>query len=219
MSPLPMERHDKCTGSSRREFILGSVVLGAALLFPTMACAGRFHAIDGEVRINGKPAGKGALVRAMDVITTGPIGQAIVVMGKDALLIRANSEVEILGKPKAAVLTGLRMLTGGLLSVFGKAGPRQLVSPLMTVGIRGTGIYMEASAERTYLCTCYGEVEITDQKRKEKRLVLAGYHTPTLVHAETQEGPMMEKAAFINHTDEELVMLEKLVGRVPPFRR
>ena len=33
------------------------------------------------------------------------------------------------------------------------------------------------------------------------------------------DGKMMQKAEFINHTDEELVMLEKLVGRKPPFMK
>ena len=28
---------------------------------------------------------------------------------------------------------------------------------------------------------------------------------------------VVQKAEFNNHTDDELVMLEKLVGRVPPF--
>ena len=141
----------------------------------------------------------------------------MLVMGRDAFLIRANSEVEILGKPKAVLLTGLRIVTGALLGVFGKGGPRQLLTPTATAGIRGTGVYVEASPERTYLCTCYGTVEIEDQHRTEKRLVVSGYHAPNIIHAQMIDGTMMQKAEFTNHTDEELVMLGKLVGRVPPF--
>ncbi len=76
---------------------------------------------------------------------------------------------------------------------------------------------MEASPARTYFCTCYGSVDLEDQHRTEKRLVVAGYHTPNIIHAEMTEGKMMQKAQFVNHTDDELVMLEKLVGRTPPF--
>ena len=81
---------------------------------------------------------------------------------------------------------------------------------------------MEASPERTYFCTCYGTLEIEDQHRTEKRLVVSGYHAPNIIYAEMTDGTMMHKAvmhkaAFINHTEDELVMLEKLVGRVPPF--
>lgn len=109
------------------------------------------------------------------------------------------------------------MLTGALLGVFGKGGPRQLLTATATAGIRGTGIYMEASPERTYFCTCYGTVEIEDQHRTEKRLVVSGYHAPNIIYAEMNDGKMMHKAEFVNHTDDELVMLEKLVGRKPPF--
>jgi hypothetical protein len=169
------------------------------------------------VAVNGKPAGKGAAVRTLDVVTTGASSSAIIVMRRDALLVRPSSEVEILGKAKSAVLTGLRMLTGGVLGVFGTGRERQLLTATATIGIRGTGVYLEASAEQTYVCTCYGEVLIEDQHRTEKRLVLSAYHKPNVVYVEKKDGAMMQDARVANHTDEELVMLEKLVGRKPPF--
>ncbi len=196
-----------------------SAALGMALMLPSVAQAGRLRQLTGEVAVNGKPASAAMEIHSLDVVTTGAGGSATLVMGKDALLIRANSEVELLGKPNTAVLTGLRMLTGALLGVFAKGAPRQLLTATATAGIRGTGIYMEASAEKTYFCTCYGEVQLTDQHRGARRLVLAGYHTPNVIYADMRDGAMMHKAEFANHTDAELVMLEKLVGRKPPFVR
>jgi len=204
---------------SRRGFLLQSAACGAALLLPAASHAGKLHESDGEVLVNGRLASRANEIRALDIIKTGTSGRLVLVMGKDAFLIRANSEVEILGKPKALLLTGLRMLTGALLGVFGRGGARQLQTATATAGIRGTGIYMEASPERTYFCTCYGTVEIEDQHRTEKRLVVSGYHAPNIIYAEMTGGKMMHKEEFINHTDDELVMLEKLVGRVPPFVR
>ena len=212
----PCPHHPDPT-KSRRDFLLQSAACGAALLLPATSHAGKLHELDGEVLVNGRLASKANEVRALDVIKTGPGGRLVLVMGKDAFLLRANSNVEILGKPRAVLLTGLRMLTGALLGVFGKGGPRQLLTATATAGIRGTGVYVEASPERTYFCTCYGTVEIEDQHRTEKRLVVSGYHSPNIIHAEMTDGKMMQKAEFINHTDEELVMLEKLVGRKPPF--
>ena len=194
-----------------------SAALGMALMLPSVAQAGRLRQFSGEVAINGVPAAAGAEIRSLDVITTGARGNAIIVMGMDALLVRANSEVELLGKPDAAILTGLRMLTGALLGVFGKGAPRQIVTATATAGIRGTGIYVEASAEKTYFCTCYGEVELMDQHRSVKRLVLAGYHTANVIYANEKGGEMMQKAEFSNHSDEELVMLERMFGRRPDF--
>ncbi len=167
--------------------------------------------------VNGRLASKANEIRALDVIRTGPAGRLVMTMGKDAFLIRANSEVEIQGKPKAVLLTGLRMLTGALLGAFGRGGPRQLVTATATAGIARTGIYMEASPERTYFCTCYGTVEIEDQHHAERtpghfRLSHAQCHLRGIERRQNDA-----KAEFINHTDDELVMLEKLVGRVPPF--
>ena len=209
--------HHPAPAKSRRDFLLQSAACGAALLLPATSHAGRLHEIDGEVMVNGRLASRANEIRALDVIRTGPGGRLVLVMGTDAFLIRANSEVEVLGRPKALLLTGLRMLTGALLGVFGKGGARQLLTATATAGIRGTGIYMEASPERTYFCTCYGTVDIEDQHRTEKRLITSGYHTPNIIYAEMTDGRMMQKAEFINHTHDELVMLEKLVGRVPPF--
>lgn len=203
--------------ASRRQFLARSAACGAALLLPATSHAGRVHEMNGEVTVNGRLASRANEVRALDVIKTGPDGRMVLVMGKDAFLVRANSEVEVLGKPRALVLTGLRMLTGALLGVFGKGGNRQVLTATATAGIRGTAIYVEASAEQTYFCTCYGEVRLEDQHRVEKRLVLSAYHTPNIIFAEPKDGLMMRKAEFVNHTDDELVMLEKLVGRVPPF--
>lgn len=169
--------------------------------------------------VNGRLATRANEIRALDVLTTGPTGRLVMIMGKDAFLIRQNSEVEILGKPKSLLLTGLRMLTGALLGVFGKGGPRQLLTATATAGIRGTGIYIEASPAQTYFCTCYGTVEIEDQHRTEKRLVVSGDHSANIIYAEMTDGRMMQKAEFINHTDDELRMLEKLAGRVPRFVR
>ena len=211
--------HHPDSTKSRRGFLLQSAACSAALLLPATSHAGKLHQVDGAVTVNGRLASRANEIRALDVIKTGTGGRLVLVMGKDAFLIRANSEVEILGKPKALLLSGLRMLTGALLGVFGKGGSRQLLTTTATAGIRGTGIYLEASPERTYLCACYGTVEIEDQHRTEKRLVVSGYHAPNIIYAEKTDGKMMHKAEFLNHTDDELVMLEKLVGRVPPFVR
>jgi len=203
--------------AARRKFIAQSVALGTALMLPSIAQAGRLRQLAGNVAVNGKAANAATEIRSLDVVTTGAGSSAVLVMGKDALLIRANSEVELLGKPNTVALTGLRMLTGAVLGVFGKGGGRQVLTGTATIGIRGTGIYMEASAEQTYFCTCYGDVSIEDQHRGERHLVLSGYHSPNVIYAAKKDGAMMQKAQFINHTDDELVMLEKLVGRKPPF--
>ena len=210
-------RYDPDLPHPRRNFLLQCVASGAALLLPATALAGKLQALDGEVTINGRLATRANEIRASDIVRTGRTGRVVMTMGKDAFLIRANTEIEILGKPNALVLNGLRMLTGALMGVFAKGASRQLMTATATAGIRGTGVYLEASPEQTYICTCYGTVEIEDLHHTEKRLIVSGYHAPNIVYAERTDGEMMQKASFLNHSDEELIMLEKLVGRVPPF--
>lgn len=118
------------------------------------------HRVRGDVRINGTPAKEGMDVKAGDVIATGAGSETIFVTGRDAFLIRANSRVEVQGVLGALVLTGLRVVTGAILSVFAPGEPKVLRTGTATIGIRGTAVYLEAEEFRTYVCTCYGEAEI-----------------------------------------------------------
>ena len=139
------------------------------------------------------------------------------VIGRDAFLIRERSELLTAGR---SVLTGsLRLVTGKLLSVFGR-GSRSITTPTATIGIRGTGIYIEAEAERTYVCTCYGLVDLQASNMPEAReTVMTTHHdAPRYIYAHGEMPiKMIEPAPVINHTDAELIMLEALVGRKPPF--
>ena len=203
--------------ASRRDFLLQSAAFGTALLLPAVAHAGRIPELAGEVIVNGRLANKTTKVFAGDVVKTGPDGRVVVVMGKDAFLIRAKSEIELLGESRDSALSGLRMLTGALLAVFGKGPPRVLSTATATAGIRGTGIYLEASAGQTYFCTCYGSVEIEDRQRRAKSIVLSSHHDAKIIRAVPAGDAVIESAPKVNHSDQELVMLEQRVGRKPPF--
>jgi hypothetical protein len=175
--------------------------------------------LEGSVRVNGQPAAVGQAVRAGDVIETGPDARAVFVVGEDAFLLRSASRLELQGD--GLVVSGLRMLTGKLLSVFGK-GRKLVVTSTATAGIRGTGLYVEADAEKSYVCTCYGEVELSALNMPETtEVVSTTYHDqPRYVFAKGSGrliSEMVKKAPVINHTDEELIMLEALVGRKPLF--
>ena len=56
--------------------------------------------------------------------------------------------------------TMFRMVTGHLLSVFAKGGQRTLSASTATIGIRGTGAYLEAWRDRAYFCLCYGAADV-----------------------------------------------------------
>jgi hypothetical protein len=92
-----------------------------------------------------------------------------------------------------------------------------LVTSTATIGIRGTGCYIEAEEARTYFCLCYGEAEVTPKgDPKQKETIQTEAPRPPDLHP-CLGRPMMAPATVINHTDAELTMLENSVGRWPPF--
>src|SRR6476646_7047203 len=110
----------------------------------------------GEVSVNGKPAVKGSPVAAGDVVETGNGARAVYVIGDNAFMQRQNSRVEF----GNSVETFLRIVTGGLLAVFGKGGSRKITTPTAAIGIRGTGCYIETDEKKTYFCLCFGAVDL-----------------------------------------------------------
>lgn len=174
--------------------------------------------IKGDVRINGKPAERGQRVAPGDVIVTGKGAELLVVIERDAFLVRANSRIEFGSAAANSVATLLRVLTGAMLSVFESGQRREIRTGTATIGIRGTGIYVEVEPQRTYACTCYGEAVLTPiDDPQEAETVRTRYHDqPRYIYGKGMPS-MIEAAPVVNHTDAELYMLEGLVGRSPPF--
>jgi len=141
----------------RRGFLTASAVLGAALLLPCAARSASVRLLEGSVSVNGKPAARATRVRAGDLVETGPDSKLVFVIGQDAFLLRERSSLRLeapTSRGKAAT-AGIRLEGGALLAVFGK-GRRLIQTATATAAIRGTGVYLEATAEQTYFCTCYG---------------------------------------------------------------
>jgi hypothetical protein len=174
------------------------------------------HQLKGNVLINGAPASMETVVRAGDSVATGADGQAIFAVGQDAFLLRASSRIETSGE--GFLVEQLRLLTGRLLSVFGKTRHR-VETPIASVGIRGTGLYVETDPERSYVCTCYGMTELAALTDPSSAETIASEHhdQPRYILSSGDPGTRIRPAPVINHTDAELTLIEALVGRVPPF--
>lgn len=174
--------------------------------------------VKGDVRIDGKPVKPGMEAQPDAVITTGRGAELVFVVDRDAFMVRANSRIELSGDATKAALSGLRVVTGAILSVFEPGRRKRIETPTASIGIRGTGIYVEAQKNRTYACTCYGEAELVPlDEPKEGEVVRTKHHDqPRYIYAKGMPR-MIEKAPVINHTDAELILLESLVGRKVPF--
>lgn len=177
------------------------------------------HKMRGEVSVNSKPAREGQLLGPGDTVVTGPGSEAIYVVGQDAFLQREGTVISFAAD---ATQNLLRVVTGKLLSVFGK-GARTLQVSTATIGIRGTGCYIEdegsGTAARTYFCLCYGSVDVIPSAAPQEREAYTTTHhdRPMVIHNDSKTPKLMLPAAVINHSDDELKLLESLVGRWPPF--
>ena len=212
---------------SRRVWLMRTAAGGAALalgmaqLREALAQGGvkkGVARVQGEVRVGDKPAQPGMEVRPGDVVTVGPRSEAVFVVGSDAFMARAGSRIELQGDASKSVVSGLRIVTGALLSVFEPGKGRRIQTSTATIGIRGTGIYVEVEKVRTYACTCYGEAELVPvDEPKDAEVVRTTHHDqPRYIYAKGMPR-MIDVAPVVNHTDAELILLESLVGRTVPF--
>ena len=227
---MPKQQLDE---ESRRHFLLaalraGAFALGASIL-PKSAAADALskvphqlppgqsiYNLEGEVKINGVIATATTIVSASDHIETGKNSRLVFAVGQDAFLLRANSDLQLSGDNLA--VEGLRLLTGALLSVFGKT-EHHFNTPTATIGIRGTGLYVESDPELSYVCTCYGITDLgsVDDPSSSERIVSDRHDAPRYIVADADSGKHIRKAPFKNHTNLELAIIEALVGRVLPF--
>ena len=172
------------------------------------------YRVRGEARVNGAQARQGAPVRPGDTVATSAGGEVVFVIQRDAFLLRANSRLEV----GSAAADLFRVVTGALLSVFQPGVRKTLRTSTATIGIRGTGIYVESAADRTYACTCYGEAELVPNDDPGARETVRTRHHDQPRYIMAKGAPqMIMQAPVINHTDAELILLESLVGRSVPF--
>jgi ribosomal 50S subunit-recycling heat shock protein len=191
-----------------------------AALQVARAAAGRPEAsgiydMKGTVHINRLPAKPGSIILPGDTVTTGAASYAIFVIGLDAYLLRENSRMEVTGQKTPAQRV---TLAGRLLSVLAPGlGPRRFETATVVIGVRGTGMYLATEAERTYACTCYGETELSARADPTKRETVRTLHhdAPRYIYADPKRA--IEPAPVVDHSDAELILLESLLARTPPF--
>lgn len=218
----PGPRRIEAVAAARRRWLQAIAAMGAAgasgYLSEVLAAGDLppgLHRVDGTATVNGKAAKSGSQVALGDRVATGAGSTAVVVMKGDAFLLRADTVIEVRGG--GDVLSELVIASGRVLSVFAKK-PVAVKAAHATIGIRGTGAYLEVMPSEVYFCLCYGEAVISGPNMPD-RTVVTKHHEQPLMLREGGGTMRAEPGPVKNHSDEELVMLEKLVGREPPFMK
>jgi len=180
------------------------------------------YRLRGEVFVNGQEAKLDTHIGPNDHVRTGKDSEVIFVVGGHSMLVRDNSELSLKGGEQdggSFFISALRLLTGKILAVSRNQRTRYITSTA-TIGIRGTGVYIEAEPDLTYLCTCYGKTWVGARNDPHSRDLVASVHhdRPLFITAHGKTGKNIRRAGFRHHTDEELLLIETIVGRTTPFK-
>ncbi len=201
--------------------VLAAAFVPPAKLPPTQSV----YRLKGRAWVNGNVVDANTRIGPNDTVKTGKDTELVFVVGDHAMLLRGESHLVI--QPRegedigSLIIGGLRLLAGKLLSVSRNKGLR-IETPTTTIGIRGTGVYLEAGPEKTYFCNCYGDVDvIANNDGTSKETVHSVHHDkPLYIYRQDQPGQFIHAVKHLaraNHTDDELILAEALVGRTPPF--
>jgi len=168
----------------------------------------------GDAMVNGRRLLPTQSIQTGDQIATGPNSTLIFVLGNSAFHVRQNTRMTVERGISLFAVSVLRLLTGAVVSVWGKGSSRQIITPTLTAGIRGTGVYTEVFSQqenRSYFCNCYGTVDMA--AGADRAVSVSEYHEAFWGEVRPKDGRVLTPAKAINHTDEELEFLARLTGQ------
>lgn len=200
----------------RRQAIAAAAAWAALGAWPAAQAQSRSNVVEfvGDVLLNGRRMLMQQTVQTGDEIQTGPGSRLVFVLGDAAFHVRQNSRLTVERGATLHTVSLLRLLTGAVISVFGRGAHRTIVTPTLSAGIRGTGVYteiMDDQGGRTYLCNCHGTVDVT--AGPDRVVSQASYHQSFWGEPVARNGRFIRPAHAINHSDEELEFLARLIGQ------
>ena len=190
--------------------------LAAIIPITALAANSVIHDLQGTVTINKKPLTRASDIKNGDEITVSTGGKLVFSIGEDAFLVRSGSTLQVYAEENSAFVSALRLVNGAVLGVFGKRkSTTQIYTVSATIGIRGTAVYAAVTPDKLYTCTCYGHTDLI--VGLDSADVIATHHNAHLVTNGINGNAQMKAFEVIDNNDDELRMLEALVGRKPIF--
>jgi len=188
---------------------------GLGLMLPGVTHANSIQQLSGTVFVNRRFANIGTAVNPGDTVTVAHGANVAFTVDQGAYLLRGGTTMKI-ESDESSVFKGLRLLTGAVLGVFGQ-GEKRIYTRTATIGIRGTGLYLDTAPDKTYFCTCYGETELR-VRGMNSRVMTATHHNAVMIHTPPSgKNEIQGMAGFEYHADDELRAMESLQGRKVPF--
>jgi hypothetical protein len=213
---LQGRQESELTWFQRRDTLKAAAAWVAMGGLPAAMAQQRSNVVElvGDVLLNGRRMAPQQTIQTGDEIATGPASRLIFVLGNASFNVRQNSRMTVERGATLHTVSLLRLLTGAVVSAFGRGPSRTIVTPTLTAGIRGTGVYTEVFADqanRSYFCNCYGTVDM--QAGGNRAVSVSSYHQSFWGEAEAKAGRFLTPAPALNHTDEELEFLAGLIDQ------
>ncbi len=230
---------------TRREFVRDVLAAGMSVAamgisaFPVSAAeqetntrkpAGRIIKIKGDVSLNGASAAAGDQVFENDALKVGKKSQAWLLFDNTSVSqFNQLTSVNISRNagPDGSGMKGLSLFltAGSVLSQTKKLAKGEeyqftVRTPVAVAAVRGTTFFTEIMAEdRTYICACYKQVVFTPVTAPDLQKVLdVDKHTAFFIDSKgDDEKTIFTKAGLIDHTDEEIEYLRKMLKRETGF--
>ena len=206
-----------CDTLDRRSIILG---LGAACIAPNVVLAEdqTIKIIGGGVAVNTPSNTTASQKNRRFQLKSNQQGG--VIQAKDQLFyLDPDTEADFFSEDDGLV-SNIVLKAGGVLSLFGpSSGQGVEIKTFNAVGaIRGTTTYFawQKDQRRTYVCCCYGGVQLTNALGGQEDLQTK-YHTAVIL----PENGGVETAPYdtpLNHYDDDIVALESKLGRRPRWQ-
>ena len=208
---------NNCSCSRRR--LIG--LAGTALAFGAIGGVPG-HAKAEPQRLAGKPRLKrlsdGSLSRPGFSATTSD-DSAVLRVGPQIFYLDPRTDAEF-AEGDDGIVIGIVIKAGGMLSLFSpRAGKGvSVATPNASGAIRGTTTYIawQESEARTYICCCYGSVEIANSAGGGQ-LLDTRYHNAIILPS----GGGTEPAPYdrpLDHFEDDIAYLEPQVGREPRWQ-
>jgi hypothetical protein len=216
---------------SRRKFLIYLLSTGAFSVIPGCSTGGTvssrslpvalpagksIYQFKGKVTVNSKPVTLATMIAPGDEIETFDNSYIIFVVNKDAFILRSNSLLQL--PVLSATTSAFELKQGKVLSVLATRRT-QIKTPSAFINIRGTGIYLESEPDRSYVCTCYGKADLStpDNPGINESITSTHHSNPRYILADTSLSNRIQPAPFKDHDDQELLLIETLVGRTTPY--
>lgn len=201
---------------SRRHFtgLVGTAALATlAPAFPVLAETSNITLAGG--RLSVKRGTDGKIIRPGDKVVAGAGGA--VLRSRDQLFYLDEGTNAAFDTDANGRITTISVVKGGILSLFGpKSGKgTKILSANASASIRGTTTYFawQEDQQRTYVCCCYGRVDL-ENGDGGGILLDTTYHNAVILPPGGGAQPAPYDAP-LDHYDDDIAALEARAGREP----